>query len=130
PINLFLSSADELFGPITTIRHNGKVVKHIPWSAFAFKVSDWEHLNDTCSIIADVNNLQQSFSSDTHATLWRVIPALEELQTAWEAKKSAEQYKLYHDALHHGLQKISKYYSRFDEKPVYILALGTSSVSE
>ncbi|KIM58220.1 hypothetical protein SCLCIDRAFT_128703, partial [Scleroderma citrinum Foug A] len=80
PINLFLSSADELFGPITTIHRNSKVVKHIPWSAFAFKVSDWERLNDTRSIIADANNLQQSFSSDTHATLWRVIPALEELK--------------------------------------------------
>ena len=59
-----------------------------------------------------------------------MILALEELQNTWEAKKSTEQYKLYHDALHCGLQKIGKYYSRFDEKPVYILALGTSSVSE
>ena len=29
PISLFLSSADELYGPITTIRQNGRVAKHI-----------------------------------------------------------------------------------------------------
>ncbi|KIK74143.1 hypothetical protein PAXRUDRAFT_171346 [Paxillus rubicundulus Ve08.2h10] len=47
PINLFISSADELFGPITTIRCNGMVSKHISWTEFMFKASNWEHVNDT-----------------------------------------------------------------------------------
>ena len=34
PINLFLKSANALYGPITTVRHNRQVVKKIPWSAF------------------------------------------------------------------------------------------------
>ncbi|KIM50460.1 hypothetical protein SCLCIDRAFT_34272 [Scleroderma citrinum Foug A] len=90
PINLFISSADELFGPITTICCNGQVAKRIPWSMFTFKVSNWEHLNDVHSIIADANNLQQSFSSETCAMLWHAIPALKELQMAWKAKKNME----------------------------------------
>jgi len=31
-INLFLQSADTLYGPITIIRRNGQIEKKIPWS--------------------------------------------------------------------------------------------------
>lgn len=51
-INMFINTADELFGPITTIRRNGRLVKHIPWTAFTFKNADWERVNDTREIIA------------------------------------------------------------------------------
>ncbi|KAF9222249.1 hypothetical protein BS17DRAFT_639695, partial [Gyrodon lividus] len=119
----FINSADELYGPITTIRRNGSVVKHIPWTAFSFKPSDWDRVNDTRTIISDANNIQQYFSANGHPTLWRAIPALEELQTAWEAKTVNEKYKIYKCAIKGGLDKIGKYYTRFDEKPVYILAL-------
>ncbi|KIK95566.1 hypothetical protein PAXRUDRAFT_140375 [Paxillus rubicundulus Ve08.2h10] len=50
-VNLFLASADELYGPITTIRWNGQVTKHIPWMAFSLKASNWEWINDTHSVI-------------------------------------------------------------------------------
>ena len=66
------------------------------------------------------------FSSETHPTLWRVLPAIERLQSAWEAKRDDPKYILYREALTDGLEKIKKYYLRFDEKPVYILALGMS----
>ena len=33
-------------------------------------------------------------------------------------------YNLYKDALYQALQKLGKYYSKFDEKNVYVLALG------
>ena len=51
--------------------------------------------------------------------LWRALPVIENLQTAWEAK-----YAMYHDAINDGLEKLKKYYSHFDQKPIYILALG------
>jgi hypothetical protein len=56
-------------------------------------------------------------------TLWRVLPAIERLQTAWEAKRDDEKYALYVSALNDGLDKLRKYYTRFDKKPAYILAL-------
>ncbi|KAF9220021.1 hypothetical protein BS17DRAFT_759993 [Gyrodon lividus] len=124
PINLFINSADELYGLITTIRQNGSVVKHIPWTAFSFKPSDWDRVNDTRTVISDANNIQQYFSADVHPTLWRAIPALEELQMAWKAKTVNEKYKIYKCAIKGGLDKIGKYYTRFDEKLVYILALA------
>lgn len=52
PINLFISSTDKLFGPITTIQRNGCIVCHIPWMAFIFKQSDWDRVNDACIIIS------------------------------------------------------------------------------
>jgi len=74
--------------------------------------------------VYDSNLIQQYFSADTHPTLWRVLPALEDLQTAWEKKRDAPKYSLYKDALTNGLGKLGKYYSRLDEKPSFILALG------
>ncbi|KIM67464.1 hypothetical protein SCLCIDRAFT_107416, partial [Scleroderma citrinum Foug A] len=135
PINLFIGSADELFGPITTIQCTGHPVTHIPWSASktdplqsTLKVSDWERINDVHRIISDANKLQQSFSSKNHATLWCAVPALKELQTSWEVKKNMTRYMLYHEALARGLAKIGKYYNRLNDKPVYVLALGKSNI--
>ncbi|KAG2739191.1 hypothetical protein P692DRAFT_20756371 [Suillus brevipes Sb2] len=72
-INLFVSSADELFGPITSIRCHGQVTKHIPWTAFALKTLDWECVNDTRIIISDANDIQQYFSSEQQPMLWRTV---------------------------------------------------------
>ncbi|KAJ8583126.1 hypothetical protein M405DRAFT_687773, partial [Rhizopogon salebrosus TDB-379] len=119
----FISTADELFGPITTIRRNRKLIKKIPWSAFTFKSADWERINDTREIIADANDIQQYFSSEKQPTLWRAIPAIEELQTAWGMKHNLPKYKIYKDAIQEGLDKLGKYYKKFDDKPVYVLAL-------
>lgn len=126
-INLFVNSADELFGPMTTVRKDGRIVKNIPWSAFNFKPSDWERVNDTRLVIADANKLQQAFSSDQRATLWQAIPAFEELQTTWESKLTQPKYALYQHAIERGLAKLGKYYNKFDDKPVFVLALGMSS---
>jgi len=51
PINLFLASADVLFGPITTICANGRVIKKIPWSAFRLLDKDWQRVKDVKDIL-------------------------------------------------------------------------------
>ena len=75
-------------------------------------------------MIQDSNRIQQTFSAEKLPTLWRALPAIEELQTAWEAKRDHPRYAVYRTAIRDGLAKLNKYYSRFDEKPAYILALG------
>jgi hypothetical protein len=50
-INLFVSSADHRYGPITTIRREGRILKHIPWSAFAFSEGDWERVKQAAEIL-------------------------------------------------------------------------------
>jgi hypothetical protein len=56
---LYLSSADEIFGPITTLRRNNRVVKHVPWSAFKLGDSDWERVVD----VRDILNVSEVFCS-------------------------------------------------------------------
>jgi hypothetical protein len=121
---MFISTADELFGPITTILRPSRSVKHILWMVFTFGSHDWERINDTHVVISDANDMQQIFSSEQHPTLWRAIPALEHLQTTWEKKQDMPQYVLYLGVIQKGLDKIGKYYRKFDDKPVYVLALG------
>jgi hypothetical protein len=52
PINLFVATADQRYGPITTIRRDGQVMKHIPWSAFRFSETDWERVLEASHILA------------------------------------------------------------------------------
>ncbi|KAF5382025.1 hypothetical protein D9615_004467 [Tricholomella constricta] len=122
-INLFVMNADSLYGPITTIRQNGSVQKKLAWRAFALNAEDWERVKDAMVLLADSNRVLHHFSAEQQPTLYRALPALEDLQTVWEAKRANPKYHLYHTALQDGLDKLSKYYSKFDDKPWYILAI-------
>ena len=123
-----------MYGPITSLRRDNRLMKHIPWTAFKMTDLDWDRVVDVRDILA-VSTLFSCGNGwfKLHSTvlflwettnLWHVLPALEELQTAWEKKRDAPKYGLYHDALTDGLAKIGKYYSRLDEKPSFILGLG------
>ena len=122
---MFIQSAYTLYGPITTIRRNGHIKKKIPWSAFALTEGDWGRVADVRDILKDSNDIQELFSSEQQPTLWHTLPALEELQTAWEDKQTLPRFLLYQDAINTGLGKLQKYYSHIDTKPVFILSLGT-----
>ncbi|KAG6898866.1 hypothetical protein DXG01_001917, partial [Tephrocybe rancida] len=71
----------------------------------------------------DSNRVLHYFSAEKQPTLWHALPAIENLLTAWEDKLEQAIYALYHATIRDGLAKIIKYYTRFDHKPVYILAL-------
>ena len=47
----FLKSADALYGPITTIRRNGRIKKKISWVAFMLTDRDWECVKDACDLL-------------------------------------------------------------------------------
>ena len=51
PITLFLKSADDLFGPITTICGPDKEKKKIPWRAFLLDEADWLCVKDVIDIL-------------------------------------------------------------------------------
>lgn len=123
-INLFIVTADQWYGPITTICCDGHVLKHIPWTVFTLMETDWAWVKEVAEILADSNQIQQYFSAEKQLTLWRALPAIEEVQTAWEAKLELESFAKYHEVINDGLKKIMKYYSHFDEKPAFIIAPG------
>lgn len=62
--------------------------------------------------------------SERLPTLWHALPAIEELQSAWEAKCDDNHFSKYKDAINDGLDKLQKYYSHFNRKPAYLLALA------
>lgn len=63
PIALFVTSADEMYGPITMLRRDNHVVKHIPWAAFKMVDHDW-----VCVIDArDILGVSQSTFTSAHA---------------------------------------------------------------
>lgn len=74
----------------------------------------------------DLNKIQQYFSAEKRPTLWQALPAIKELQTAWEAKQDNNYFSAYQTAINDGLGKLAKYYSQFDKKPAYVIALSTS----
>lgn len=90
-------------------------------------ISFSHNTQELTSLYQDSNRIQQYFSSEKQPTLWRALPALEELQTRWEKKRDSAKYDVYGDALDDGLAKIGKYYSRLDEKPAFVLALSKIS---
>ncbi|KAF8882596.1 hypothetical protein BD779DRAFT_1444716, partial [Infundibulicybe gibba] len=119
----FIRSADGLFGPITTLRSEHRVTKCIPWSVFELSDLDWATVLDTWTILEDSNRVLHHFSEDKCPSLYRALPAIEELQTAWEKKRNSTRFAKYSDGLDNALAKIKKYYTKFDDKPVYVLAL-------
>jgi hypothetical protein len=51
-IDLFIASADQLYGPMMTVRSEGQVVKKISWSAFKMSNRDWARVLDVRDILA------------------------------------------------------------------------------
>lgn len=69
--------------------------------------------------------IQQLFSASKTVSIYNAIPAFEKLLTQWENKRKDPDLAQYHAALDAGLEKLRKYYLKFDEKPAYILSLCT-----
>lgn len=93
----------------------------------------WRYVSCVCSrfdgadTLQDANQIQQVFSSSKHATIYRVLPQIEIFLSRWEKKHTMPKYALFWPALDAGLNKMRKYYYKFDEKPVYVLGMCTFS---
>lgn len=143
-ITLFVSGADERYGPITTICKEGEPMCKIPWTAFSFTSDDWQRVADAQDILAvsfcsynvilfltvfqDSNAIQQNFSTEHQATLWCALPLMDQLKHQWENWQDGvdtyARFSIYSSAIQDGLNKIEKYYLKFSNKPAYLLALS------
>ncbi|PIL25949.1 hypothetical protein GSI_11703 [Ganoderma sinense ZZ0214-1] len=104
PVNLFVESADHLFGPITKVRHQGEATVSIPWHAFEIKSEGWKRVALCIKILT-------------------VIPVLETLCSKWEKRLEDPDFEIFHDAIRLGLEKLNKYYKRLNNTDAYILAM-------
>jgi len=50
-MGLFVTSADQMYRPITTLRCDNRLVKHIPWTAFKMTDLDWVRVVDARDIL-------------------------------------------------------------------------------
>jgi hypothetical protein len=50
-MGLFVTSADQMYGPITTLCRDNCLVKHIPWTAFKMTDLDWVRVVDARDIL-------------------------------------------------------------------------------
>lgn len=48
---LFVTSADQMYGPIMMLRCDNRLVKHIPWTAFKMSDLDWVRVVDAQDIL-------------------------------------------------------------------------------
>ncbi|KZS88169.1 hypothetical protein SISNIDRAFT_418509 [Sistotremastrum niveocremeum HHB9708] len=123
-IDLFVNSADALFGPITTIAYNGGKPKSIAWKAFCLSVQSWLKVLRVTEILEDADSIQHFFSSDKVPTFYRLVPAVEELLTQWESKLEEEDYEDYREGLTDAIAKVRKYYCKYDDKPAIVLSMA------
>ena len=47
-----MTSADQMYGPITSLRRDNRLMKHIPWTAFKMTDLDWDRVVDVRDILA------------------------------------------------------------------------------
>jgi hypothetical protein len=77
-------------------------------------------------LVQDTNKVLHRFLTVKYSNIYCAITAFKALQTAWESKLASNRYSVYHNALQDGLEKLHKYYNKFDQKPSFLLALGES----
>ena len=64
-----------------------------------FSASHW-------SLHQHANKVQHYFSSERYPTLCHALPAIEELQMAWESKRNTPCFYIYKDAIDDGFEKL------------------------
>ena len=76
------------------------------------------------TVIQDTNAIPQHFLLEKELTLWCIIPAIEDLLSAWEDKLADPYFELYLGGLQDGIDKINKYYCLFDQNPAILCSVG------
>ncbi|TDL22400.1 hypothetical protein BD410DRAFT_259567 [Rickenella mellea] len=84
---------------------------------------EWDRVELMKKILACASRSQQAFSSDTHPTLAKAIPAIEGLHRSWEKRSTDDRYAPFHHALLAGMDKINKYYERTEDSDAYIFSM-------
>jgi len=103
-MGLFVTSADAMYGPITTLRRDlNRLVKHIPWSAFKMSDRDWTRVIDARDILG-VSSF--NFTSVTSSNVFPSIRILIKFNSTFPLKSNQ------HSGAHFPLSKSYKLHGR------------------
>ncbi|KAJ7022699.1 hypothetical protein C8F04DRAFT_1310168 [Mycena alexandri] len=78
----------------------------------------------TFNISDEPANIQQSFSSAKHPTVWRTLPLLEALAETWANMAATEKFAPMRDSINAGLENLEKWYGKTDDTNVYFVCLA------
>lgn len=124
PINHFISLADKLFSPITTHWWQNNQTHFL----VGFSLKPLQRIGIT-SIMDMLSLTPTPFNTCFHMTILpfsggQFLPLKTDLQSGWENKLKFHKFMKYADTIKKDLMKLGKYYSKSNDKPVYILVLS------
>ena len=87
---------------------------------------EWERLEEIKNALREPSNVQQTFSSERAATVWRIIPSFEFLIARWKTMAGNAQHIGLKHALAEGVKSLQKWYDRTNGtlSPAYFICLG------
>ncbi|KAK7034322.1 HAT family dimerization domain-containing protein [Favolaschia claudopus] len=91
---------------------------------FRLSRQDWDQLAKIHEVLQEPANIQQSFSSARHPTVWRTLPLLEALAETWRNMAATERFADMRDAIYAGLENVEKWYPKTDDTDVYFICLA------
>ncbi|KAJ6616243.1 hypothetical protein B0H10DRAFT_1949272 [Mycena sp. CBHHK59/15] len=72
-------------------------------------------------------NIQQSFSSSRHPTVWCTLPLLEALAETWRNMAATEKFTDMRESINAGLNNLEKWYGKTDDTDVYFISWSINS---
>ncbi|KAJ6631849.1 hypothetical protein B0H10DRAFT_1937605 [Mycena sp. CBHHK59/15] len=93
------------------------------YSNFRLSTRDWEQLIKMREVLQEPANIQQSFSSSRHPTVWRTLPLLEALAETWRNMAATEKFVDMQDSINASLDNLEKWYGKTDDTDVYFICL-------
>ncbi|KAK6971364.1 ribonuclease H-like domain-containing protein [Favolaschia claudopus] len=94
------------------------------YATFRLSRQDWDQLAKIHEVLQEPANIQQSFSSARHPTVWRTLPLLEALAETWRNMAATERFADMRDAIYAGLENVEKWYAKTDDTDVYFICLA------
>ncbi|KAF7366232.1 HAT family dimerization domain-containing protein [Mycena venus] len=94
------------------------------YSNFRLSTRDWEQLIKMREVLQEPANIQQSFSSSRHPTVWRTLPLLEALAETWRNMATTEKFVNTRESINAGLDNLEKWYGKTDDTDVYFICLA------
>ncbi|KAF7364524.1 HAT family dimerization domain-containing protein [Mycena venus] len=94
------------------------------YSNFRLSTRDWEQLIKMREVLQEPANIQQSFSSSRHPTVWRTLPLLEALAETWRNMAATEKFVDMRESINAGLDNLEKWYGKTDDTDVYFICLA------
>jgi hypothetical protein len=94
------------------------------YAHFKLDSAEWKKIALIHEVLQEPANAQQTFSSSSTPTAWRIIPTLEFLQDTWENMSNVTKFSSLSGAINSGLENLRKWYRKTDDTNVYFICLA------